>query len=239
MQKKSEQSEVIALVSRNLTLSAPRPNLSPREFSEFMESVRSKLGDAEASATAAMQSVRARLEVASNAFQSARGDVQHLQLEVGNKEKELAATSRDKERLHQELLGGSKKSLSHTSMAQAQGDYDDARKRFDEFMMTYNDKYILSPSFHNSLLNNTTQNHKVEDCFKRFHRPHSTADRGVSHRRPAFDDRAIEPLRARAHQLAGEAGGSGRAKLPKGAQTAVRCQVPRCASGHAAAFKSR
>ena len=120
VQKKSEYSDSVSKITSKLSISIPRQTFGTLEYNEFIKLVHKTVYDAEMSSNKMIQDSNVKLETQSNEIQKAKGEVQKISIEISNKEKELYEIIKEKEILHQSIIGGSKKSLAQLSKAQAQ-----------------------------------------------------------------------------------------------------------------------
>jgi chromosome segregation ATPase len=138
--KKIEQAEVVGYAAKTFGLSAPKDHFGSRDFDAFMRTVNSKLSETASAADAVINEWRSKAENASSSVQHAKGEIQRVQLELGSKEKEISSMATEKDKLHQELLGGSKKFQAQSTKAQAEEDFQVAKKSHDDFMIVYTDR---------------------------------------------------------------------------------------------------
>jgi hypothetical protein len=120
VQKKAEYSDSVSKITNKLNISIPRQTFGTHEYNEFIKVVHKTVYDAEMSSNKMIQDSNVKLETQSNEIQKAKGEVQKISIEISNKEKELSQIIKEKEILHQSIIGGSKKSLAQLSKAQAQ-----------------------------------------------------------------------------------------------------------------------
>lgn len=137
--QKDDQSEVVVSVVKAFGLTAPKDNFGSH-FDTFMRNVNTKLAEASAASDSAITEWRSRTEKSSLEVQTAKGNIQKLQLESASKDKEITTILAELSTLREEQLASEKRSLPQTSRSAAEDDFEVAKKAYDDFMISYNDR---------------------------------------------------------------------------------------------------